>query len=333
MMMPKASCLPPKLLELLKDFEESIAKHLVKLKPAEKEDVLSMFWLRSAMESLCGIHTEIKVLITELELPVCDWDEKWIDVYLDSSVKLLDICIAFNSEISQLNQGHLFLQSALHTLGSASENQFVKARSSLDGWKQHVGCKNPRLDKCFSAMESLVLALDLPKIKNSSKGKVLMRAMYGVKAVTLFICSAFAAALSGSANKMIDIQARETLWAEAFTDLQTFVNTEIRNRYSNGALTVLEELEAVDASVKTLYPIVQDGVSPIQAEAIHELKSDLETSADQFSRGLDQLAKEVDRFFQVVLTGRDALLGNLRNSGNVSNHLQRSHSFESQAVR
>jgi hypothetical protein len=176
--------------------------------------------------------------------------------------------------------------------------------------------------------------LDLPKIKNSSKGKVLMRAIYGVKVVTLFVCNIFAAAFSSSAKKLMDLQVPETcLWAEAFTDLQTFVNTEIRNTYSSGTVAVLKELEAVDTGVKKLYPIVPDGVEPVEAEVFQKSTSDLETSAEKFSQGLDLLAKAVDSFFQVLLTGRDALLCNLRVGGSASEQVQINQNTEGQAVR
>lgn len=335
MILPKGSSLSPKMLDLLNTFEENLAGRLGKLKPAGREDVLCSSWMRSAMESLCEIHADIKILITALELPVCDWDDKWIDVYLGNSVKLLDVCIAFSSEISRLKQGHLFLRCVMHDLDSASSKQFVRARSSLDEWRQHIGSKNPRFDSIFSVMDSLAQTLDVPKIKNSSKGKVLMQAMYGVKVVTLFVCSMFAAAFSGSAKKLMDLQVPETcLWAEAFVDLQTFVNTKMRNLHSNGIVTFLKELEAVEADVKKLYPIVQDGVgNAVEAEVLQNSKSDLEKSAGKLSQGLDLLAKEVDSFFQVVLTGRDALLSNLRLVGNVSDQVRTNLNLEGQAVR
>ena len=43
------------------------------------------------------------------------------------------------------------------------------------------------------------------KVTNSAKGKVLMRAMYGVKVGTIFIYSVFASAFSGSARKLFDL--------------------------------------------------------------------------------------------------------------------------------
>ncbi|KAG8363305.1 hypothetical protein BUALT_Bualt19G0008400 [Buddleja alternifolia] len=323
MIFPKGSYLSPKLLDLLTTFEETLAGRLKKLKPADKEDVLCLSWMTCAMETLCGIHADIKTLITALELPICDWDDKWIDVYLDNSVKLLDICIAFSSEVSRLKQGHLFLQCVLHNLGNACSNQFIRAHSSMDRWRQHIGSNNPRLGNCFPIMDSLARTLDLPKIKNSAKGKVLMRAMYGVKVVTLHICSIFAASFSGSSKKLMDLEVPETcLWAEAFADFQIFVNTEIRNTYSIKRVISLKEMEDVDTCVKKLYPIVENGVDCVEAAVVKKSALDLEKSAEKLSERLDLLAKEVDGFFQMVLTGRDALLCNLRIDGNnVSNQV------------
>ncbi|KAL3622152.1 hypothetical protein CASFOL_033563 [Castilleja foliolosa] len=310
---PKGSYLSPKLLSILNNFEETLSGRIQKLMPAGKEDVLRLSWMKCAIGSLCEIHTDVKTLITDLELPVRDWEDKWVDVYLDNSVKLLDICIAFTSEISRLNQGNLYLQCVAHNLSNASPKQFLRARSSLDGWKNHVESRNPRLDKCFEMMDGLAQKLDLPKIKNSAKGKILMQAMYGVKVVTLLVCSIFAAAFSGSAQKLMDLQVTETfLWVGAFANLQGFVNTEIRSLYSSGRVTVLKDLEAVDSGVKQLYPIVEKGV---EDAILLDLTTSFGKSANNLSQGLDSLGKEVDRFFQIVLTGRDALLSNLRVGG------------------
>jgi hypothetical protein len=199
-------------------------------------------------------------------------------------------------------------------LNSSPSKQLVRASSSLHSWRQHISSKNTKLENCFGILKNLTETLNLPKIKNSAKGKVLMRAMYGVKAETIFVCSIFAAAFSGSAMKMIDLQVPETcLWAPAFYDVQTLVNGEIRNMYASGKVTAVKELEGVDQSVKKLYPMVQDGVEdPVGAEAFENNCSELGRSTQKLSVGLDHLTKEVDGFFQIVLSGRDALLGNLR---------------------
>lgn len=333
MILPKGSSISPRLLTLLYTFEETLAERLRKLKPKDREDVLSLSWMQLAMESLCEIHADIKAFITALELPVCDWDEKWIDVYLDNSVKLLDVCIGFSSELSRVNQGNLFLQSVLRNLDSSTSEQFIRARTSLDGWKQHIASKNSRIENCFSILDHLADTLNVPKVKKSSKGKVLMRAMYGVKVITVFVCSIFAAAFSGSAKKLKDLQVPETcLWAEAFTPMQTFINGEIRNIYSSGGVTVLKELQAVDQVVKKLYPLVEDGPGPVEAEEFQLSISDLKKRTIILSEGLDVLTKEVDGFFQILLTGRDALLSNLRVGTGISGSVQENNNV-AQLVR
>lgn len=323
----------PRLLALLNAFEGTLAGRLRSLEPGGKEDILSLSWMKQTIATLCAIHTDVKTLITDLELPVSDWDEKWIDVYLDNSLKMLDMCIAYSSEISRLSQGHLYLQCGLHNLDGSS-TQFMKARSSLDGWKHHINSKNHRLENCFAILDSVTESLNLPKIKNSAKGKVLMHAMYGVRVVTVFICSIFAVAFSGSAKKLKDLQVHETcLWTEAFVDLRDFISREIRSIYSRGKFTALKELEAVDVSLKKLYPVIQDGIDPIDAEQLELLTSDLTKKSEKLSEGLDLLTKEMDKFFQILLTGRDALLCNLRVGSAVIKPVQPNNNVHKQMVK
>lgn len=316
MISPKGSQLSPKLLQLLNSFEGTLAERMRKLNPTNKSDVLSLAWMKLAMESISETYNDIKALINKLELPVSDWDEKWVDAYLDVSVNLLDTCIAFNSELSQLNQGHLFLQCALHNLESTPSKQYAQACSSFDGFRKHIKTKNPRLDKCRTILDSLAESLDLPKVKTSAKGKILMRAMYGVKVEIIFVYSVFAAGFSGSAEKLFDLNVAETyLWAQAFLDLQTSVNRELRNTSSNGKSIVLKELESVDATLKRMYPIIQEGCASDHVEVLQNSVTELRTIVEKFSRGIDLLTKEVDGFFDIVLAGRDALLSNLRADG------------------
>uniref|UniRef100_A0A7N0T2U5 Uncharacterized protein n=1 Tax=Kalanchoe fedtschenkoi TaxID=63787 RepID=A0A7N0T2U5_KALFE len=315
---PKGSFLSPRLLAILNSFEERLTLRLRKLKPTNKDDILSLSWMKLSMELLCETHNDIKALISDLELPICDWESKWIDVYLNNSMTLLDICNTFTSEISRLNQGHLILQCALLKLGSASSVQFARSLSFLDQWKQLICSKNPKVETCTAIMATLIETRDLPKVKNSAKGKVLMCAMYGLKTMTVSICSVFIAAFISSSSKLIDLQVPDTLaWAEAFTDLQTTVNREIRNQFSNGTLTVLKELEAVDSVVKKLHPMIHQNEGLTKTESLQSSISDLKTNSEEFSQGLDQLTKGVDSFFRVVLTGRNALLCSIKSNSTV----------------
>lgn len=284
--------------------------------PKSKDDILTLSWMKLAMESLCETHNNINTLITDLQLPVSDWEEKWVDVYLDISVKLLDLCNAFSSELTRLNQGDLYLKCVLHSLQSGSGEKYLQARSSLDSWRQHVNANNARVGNCRAVLDSLVKTLSLPKVKNSPKGKVLMRAFYGVKVQTVYICSVFTAAWSDSTTDLFDLTVSDKpLWAKAFADMQSVVNAEIRDLLSSGRSTILKELERVDASVEKLYPMIQDGV---EDETFSDCVMELRTQAEKLSQGLDQLLEEVDSFFKMTLSGRDVLLCNLRSSDSFS---------------
>ncbi|KAK7374317.1 hypothetical protein VNO80_07745 [Phaseolus coccineus] len=320
MISPRGTKITSQLLSVSQAFEATLEERLKKLIPESKDEILSLSWMTFAMQALSESYDDIRTLLTELELPVNDWDEKWIDVYFDISVKLLDICNAFSSELSRMSQGHLLLQCALHNLGSSSSEQYDRACSSLDGWKQHIGSGNPRIEKCRNILDGLLGSLDLPKVKKSAKGKVLMQAMYGVKVLTVFVCSVFAAVFSGSTKTMLDLDVADIYsWSSSFKRLQDVVNEEIRGRFSSGRFTVLNELESVDSSVKELYPIIQGVADPIKMESHTKIVEELGKSTEKLSQGLDVLAKEVDSFFQVVLAGRDALLSSLRSGATVIN--------------
>ncbi|XP_010261326.1 PREDICTED: UPF0496 protein 4-like isoform X2 [Nelumbo nucifera] len=337
MIFPKGSYLSPRFLALLNSFEETLAERLKKLKPKDHGDILSLSWMSLAMQLLSETHTDIKTLVTDLQFPVSDWDDKWMDVYLDNSIKLLDICIAFSSELSRLNQGQLLLQCVLHVLDVSStfpsKEQLMRAHSSISDWMQRIHLRSPKLENCAVILHELAESLHLPKIKNSAKGKVLMRAMYGVRIETIFVCSVFTAAFSGSAKPLVDLHVSDKfLWAEVFNELQGDVNGGISNLFSKEGITILKDLEAVETSVKHLYQMTSaDGLT--ETDKLRNSVLDLAKCADGLSQGLDLLSKEVECYFQNVLTGRDAFLCNLRVGGTESEPQRQENSVEEQVVR
>ncbi|RZB68503.1 Protein BPS1, chloroplastic [Glycine soja] len=112
-----------------------------------------------AMKSLCESHNDIWTLMTALELPVSDWEDKWIDVYLDISSKLLDICNAFSSELSHIsvskvakiltkfvsaNNSASHVINAYHHRASASFNELKQLHKELGSSHSHKKHKRHR---------------------------------------------------------------------------------------------------------------------------------------------------------------------------------------------
>ncbi|WVZ59578.1 hypothetical protein U9M48_009699 [Paspalum notatum var. saurae] len=288
MIFPRGTYLSPKLSELLASYEDGLAWSLRKLKPEATSEVLTLSWMRLAVDCLSELHTNIATLITELELPMSDWDEKWVDIYLNSSVKLLDICIALSSELARLDQGQLLVQYVLHVLDCGrerdmpSQEQLKRAEVSLKEWMDRARERCPRLDNCLAALQELSGNLCLMKVKHSAKGKVLMRALYGIEAITVFICSVLVAILSGSSKPLVEFAVPEKFgWSKDFDDLHKAISGELSIQLSKGSVAAVKELEEVEACARQLHAL---------------------TSAVQFEEENASLAHAVSHSKEVVMS-------------------------------
>ncbi|KAJ4876712.1 Uncharacterized protein Rs2_41730 [Raphanus sativus] len=80
-------------------------------------------------------------MTTDVDLPVSDMEESLIEMYVDISSKLLELCDAFTSELHRLNHGNMFLNVAF-----SNPEEFDL--SQVDRWKQYMASKNPSIENC-----------------------------------------------------------------------------------------------------------------------------------------------------------------------------------------
>ncbi|XP_076907785.1 protein BPS1, chloroplastic-like [Bidens hawaiensis] len=311
MMMHKASHQPS---PVLITYEKNLTERFRQLKPTNTTDVISFSWMKSALSSVCETLNDIKNLIVDLELPICSWDGKWVDIYLDNSLKLLDFCSAYETDIVRQRFGYVMLKCTVLDLESGNPQKLMLASSSLHEWMQYQRrYDNSKLEDCCDIICKLKETLNLPKIKNIHKAKDLVRAMYGLKVQTMFIFSALVAAFSTTRRTLVDLQVpKEYLWCESFTELQTVMNGEINNIYVSGDVYTLKELRVLDQNVKKLYPLVHEGLGEVKQEVFDGYCCKLMESNEEFLVGLDEIKAEMDRFFKVVVDGRMALLDNFQ---------------------
>lgn len=304
--------LSPKLLSLLNKFETNLTVSIRELIPKDENDIISVSWMHQAMESLCETHKSIKTLVADLELPISDLEEFFIYGYSDISLKLLELCNAFTSELDRLNHGNLLLKFAFSKLES---NNCVEEfqLSHLDSWNQHMVSKNPRIESCSAVLSRLVESMDhfskKANKKHSAKGKVLLRALHGVKVKTLYIFSMFAAVFSGCSKSLLYIsvpkEMEELPWAQAYMELQNTINPVIKNTFLSERFTVIKDREVVESSVKKLYTAVEEGSVPTL------LVEPLKKSVIQLSQSLDIVSKETGCLSKIVISARDALFESL----------------------
>ncbi|CAN6969655.1 unnamed protein product, partial [Brassica rapa subsp. trilocularis] len=168
------ACISPHLLFLVNKFEISLTASIAELVPKDddEDDFLTYSWMIDAMHSLCETHLGFTTLMTtDVDLPhVSDMEESLIEMYVDISSKLLDLCDAFTSELYRLNHGNMFLNIAF-----SNPDEFHS--SHLDRWKQHMASKNPSIENCgkeevrwgqaFVELQNMVK----PKTRNTSLSK------------------------------------------------------------------------------------------------------------------------------------------------------------------
>ncbi|KAJ3682162.1 hypothetical protein LUZ60_014735 [Juncus effusus] len=340
----KPSHLSPKLLAFQSSFEQTLTLILQKLKPKESSQILTLTWMKHAIDCLSEAHSSVTTLIGDLQFPVSDWEEKWMDVYLDSSVKLLDICLALNAELARLDQGQLLLQYGLHVLSNSSDEKDARSaerlkrvNGSLKEWVEKLGFRSEKLKGCISILNALSQNIYIGKVKDSAKGRVLLRALCGVKAIMILIGSALISVLSNSTDPLVEIRVSEDFaWFGAFNELKGVIYDEIRVRVrvSQGGASCVNEVQDVERCVRMLSKMERNIKEDVEME--RNIKEDVEMernikegdemerngemervrelkeSVERLRIGLDLVAKRVEGFFQVVLTGRDALLCNLR---------------------
>lgn len=310
--------------DLLKNFEESLNERLHHLEPGNRNDVISISWMTKAIDSLCETHNAVKSLATGLHFPSSDWDEGLMDSYLSDSSKLLDICNSMTSAVSRLVEGQLLLQCAIRILNDSdpppSSDLQSRARDSISEWLHQGGSKGlgsvtsrrGKSEKCLDELHDLVDTLHAPKIKTSDKGRILSRALYGLKVQTILVCGALVAAFSGSTEALHDLQVPENfVWSSTFMDVQNQINGEIRSSLEEESLPVLKDLEAVDDRARELLALTE--ISPElfgsdDAETLKHVVTDLTKKVEGFARGLDVLTKKVDGLFCIVLHGRDSAM-------------------------
>uniref|UniRef100_A0A0D6R0Z9 BPS1-like protein n=1 Tax=Araucaria cunninghamii TaxID=56994 RepID=A0A0D6R0Z9_ARACU len=317
--------------QTIKSFETALAERLKQLELIKSpEGFINLRWMQQAMEALCATHKDLRSLIVDLQFPLTKWDEKWMDEYLDETVKLLDICIGFNAEISRLEQVRLLVQYVLHLLDSSQGvppydkvfEAFQELKGKAKDAEEENGGATPSLCKTewyAVTLQGMTRNFSFGKSKSHGKGKVLLRAMYGVKAVTLFVCSIVASALLGcNESALVELRVPDRLlWSASFMSLQHEVNEDLRARFANTPL-VLKEREGLDAAVKSVGSILhmslegKDKQGSGEADRIKQCVEALRQSAGSLSEGLDGLTKQVNEFFQIVLTGRNAMLDSLR---------------------
>lgn len=306
-------------------FEAELASQLEHLKSTDEGGYLSITWLCQAMEVVLSTHASVEAFVPDLQQALADGDFKWLDEYLDDSVKLLDICRALRDAITEIRNYHIHVELALHTLekGSFGDAQLRRAKNALmkcmeslkrkDDEVNHLGQRRSKLENCSSMLRRMGEKLNM---EDASKGNFFM-VIYAAQVSTIFICGVLTSALSFKPRRplsMISIGG-QSAWSFSLTSLQQRVKEQIERKKSKGANALLEELDKTDVAVRALHDKVEKLLNakcfPLREEQVLEIKQavvSLKGCSVELHQGLAPMEVHVGDVFKVLIASRVALL-------------------------
>ncbi|KAJ6720750.1 hypothetical protein OIU85_023916 [Salix viminalis] len=260
-------------------FDESLLRRLKTLanssSTSQPSVAINLSWLSSALDFLSFAHEEAINLLSSLNL------DNSVDLYLDNSVKILDLCNSISSEIERFRNRRLVLSFALLVLnnGSVDPEKLARARVSLSDW-------------------------EIPRGKISADERFVRRTIKAVGLVTVFVAGVVVTALRGSSGLAVAVRAPpEFLWAESFNSLCASVSTRPdKKRY------LLDELDEIEARIKEVSGVM-DGGSGENGERPSSAVKEMEMVTGRLGEGLERLGNGVNEIFNSVLRTRDGNAG------------------------
>lgn len=340
-----AGCLnhSPKLLKKIRDFEEALSRDLEALKPKEEDKVLCFSWLASGVSLALEKHKEAVRLIPALEFPLLVCDEQWMNDYMDQTTRMLDVCNAVTAMIFNIEQGHLLIRHACHTLLhvqkvsshqeacpravnkiSLYEEQLSRAQKSLRQWLDLHVSESLRANKCSSKLQDMIKGLKPPKEKAIAKGKGFLYALYGANAAAVFIFYVLILAFSLE-DELLSFSVwipGSIGWSASISHLVQMAKEEARQHLSVGSNLWLADLCALESRVKDLSSMLGFSLDtktwPLPEEEAKNMAGAVTVLSwllDDLEKRLELLGMKLNEMFKAIVASRSALLDKLGDFG------------------
>jgi hypothetical protein len=192
-------------------------------------------------------HGSAEAFIPDLQRALDEGDFKWLDEYLDDSVKLLDICRALRDAITEIRTYDSCVDLAIRSFSRPAfgyEPHLRRSRNTLlrcieavkrkEEEMNQLGQRRSKLENCSSMLRRMGEKLNM---EASSKGNFFM-VIYAAQVSTIFICGVLASALSFKPRRPLSSIAvgGQSAWSFSLASLQQRVKEEIDRKKSKGSI-------------------------------------------------------------------------------------------------
>ncbi|KAJ0973184.1 hypothetical protein J5N97_021143 [Dioscorea zingiberensis] len=306
-------------------FFSSLSECLRKLEESLAESSVSLQWSIEAMNVLKKLQLDLLSLLKRSDLPIisCGMEQDWFDHYMDVTITLLDLCNSIKSAMSATHRYRMAVGLAIESLSRSDDlssriatlNKIIECeRSGREQQKKRV--LHARMMGDCTKTCNLMALKGCSKKHDKSLGIIILAAKSAMLVVSLLIVSAIVSPVS------IEMEG-ERVFTSKFPELRMFKEMLVAlvGRFrqkslspESGSRVVLVEHEMVDKVVGELKDQVVEGVVE-DKERFQSGVELLRSKSAELSECVEMFDAVVDDVFNVVMRGRNEMLGVLKDKG------------------
>ncbi|XP_071729212.1 protein BPS1, chloroplastic-like [Rutidosis leptorrhynchoides] len=315
----KPSLIPKSYQQASRSFDEQVIFHLKTLAPATDSSFISLSWMSKAVAFLSTIHAESLDQISSLRSE----SECFQVLYMDYSIKLLDLCNLISSAVQQLTERRMLMNLSLRLMNSSGQitsgqipvpEKLIKAKDALIRSVRHSEETTPeKYQRAKDLIGELISGINsFPIVKVTNGRDLIKRTLHGLGILTVFISSVLVCIVYGQSDLVEYRVPAEFLWSDSVNNVQKQMFNLIKSK------SKLLELEDTASRVVPFCDLL-DEASVLDGDGGEERRVRFVNGVREFgkvvtkySNGVDELTNGVNGLFSSVLKTRNGVLDGVR---------------------
>ncbi|KAF5757280.1 hypothetical protein HanRHA438_Chr17g0834641 [Helianthus annuus] len=298
-------------------FDENIILHLKTLDLPPDSSYITLSWLSAAVSFISTVHSEAELQISNLKPEADDFH----DLYMDYSLKVLDLCNLISSAVNRLTDTRLLLNFSLRLLKfsddlppveklNKAKDAIARSVNSLNNINNNINDTDESVKEKGIRVKKLINELAV-LIGNLPRGKVtdgIRRMFYATGVLTVFVGSVLVTVLYGESDVVRQLRVpSEFVWADSVNGMENRIFDLIKFKKN-----VVKEVDDVVKQAVVVRDVIEtvvngggdDGVRVCLQDGVKEMT----VGAKKLSDGIDKLTDGVNGMFRTVLKIRNGRL-------------------------
>ncbi|KAH9327307.1 hypothetical protein KI387_007485 [Taxus chinensis] len=276
---------------------------------------LSAMSFTSALNVLLCSHSRLKTIFPNLQQYLVEgMNPKWVDNYMEDSMKLLDMCREISENIEEVKRYQTLLHTTTRHLdriefcNNHKQSHLVKAINMLENCMHAINVDNTFMRKRNSRWRPCPslsrLQVDC-RMEESTSTELLKDISIIMDFTKLFL---------RILSKSLSVKLPRTCLAQHLRNSHHLVSVcsamKVLRRRFKGSCAVLHELQMADITVTRLHNLLKKQMQckGIAAVEIKELVENLRKCNVELEKCIDPLHEKINALYAVLMNSRVALL-------------------------